>query len=175
MARDRYHYDHKGRLKGVSSDDSPLQRGCARLMLWVGGPLFLIFLYVAGSLEDRQAESSYVPGESPQQGELTPQSDFQVAPAVEPSENETDVTSATPVEVSPNIASADEVGEFPVRAVESAMQQAFETGEPTRWEGGDLAGYAVPSAAQVSTGCRGIYYSIDSRAGWQSPVKMICP
>lgn len=59
--------------------------------------------------------------------------------------------------------------------IDRAMQQAFETGEPVRWEDGDLKGYAVPSSAEGSSGCRSVYYSIDNREGWQSDAKTICP
>lgn len=59
--------------------------------------------------------------------------------------------------------------------VDRAMQQAFEAGEPVRWEDGDLKGYAVPSPAEGSSGCRSVYYSIDGKEGWQSATKTICP
>lgn len=59
--------------------------------------------------------------------------------------------------------------------VDQAMQQAFEAGEPVRWEDGDLKGYAVPSAVEESSGCRSVYYSIDGREDWQSATKTICP
>lgn len=59
--------------------------------------------------------------------------------------------------------------------VDQAMQQAFEAGEPVRWEDGDIKGYAVPSAVEESSGCRSVYYSVDGRDGWQSATKVICP
>lgn len=59
--------------------------------------------------------------------------------------------------------------------IDRAMQQAFESGEPVRWEDGDLKGYAVPSSVEGSSGCRSVYYSIDGREGWQSDTKTICP
>src|SRR3546814_1425117 len=59
--------------------------------------------------------------------------------------------------------------------ITAAMATAFKTGEPVRWETGGAKGYAVPSVAETSTGCRTVHYSDDSKLGWTSPPETICP
>ena len=59
--------------------------------------------------------------------------------------------------------------------IKSAMTSAFETGQPVRWEAAGAKGYAVPSEAEASSGCRQVHYSEDDRPGWTSSPETICP
>jgi len=70
---------------------------------------------------------------------------------------------------------AAEAISLPPSEVKQAITAAFEGGQPVRWEGSGAAGYAVPSQADASSGCRHVYYSDDSRPGWTSPPQKICP
>ncbi len=63
----------------------------------------------------------------------------------------------------------------PNSEIKAAMASAFETGQPVRWEANGAKGYAVPSEAEASTGCRQVHYSDDERSGWTSPPETICP
>lgn len=57
-----------------------------------------------------------------------------------------------------------------------AIQKALSSGEPTRWKDADLAGYVVVSEPQPETGCRSMYYSIDTEnPEWLSNVSVVCP
>lgn len=55
-----------------------------------------------------------------------------------------------------------------------AMDEALSTGQPARWKDGDLSGYAVPSAAESTAGCRNIFYTVDQKDGWKSTPRTVC-
>lgn len=113
--------------------------------------------------------------------------------AIDPSPGEIISPEADEPESVADEAPADEAQEFPAIAddhktqgsavtssapgneIRSAMTSAFETGQPVRWEGEGVKGYAVPSEAEASSGCRQVYYSEDDRPGWTSPPETICP
>lgn len=57
-----------------------------------------------------------------------------------------------------------------------AIQDAIAQGAPIRWNDGNYAGYVVVSDVQAQTGCRSMYYSIDtSGKEWRSENSIICP
>ena len=57
--------------------------------------------------------------------------------------------------------------------VSAAMTEAVNSGQPVRWHGGKLHGYAVPSTPDAS-GCRMIQVSIDE-TGDKSSATKLCP
>lgn len=91
----------------------------------------------------------------------------------EPEQAEDDASSVVADEFKTQRATATSSG--PTSEIKSALASAFETGQPVRWEAGSAKGYAVPSEAEPSTGCRQVHYSEDDRAGWTSPPETICP
>lgn len=98
----------------------------------------------------------------------------------ESSDADTQVAHEVPEEVAQEPA-ADEVP-APTAApsaqdgeIKAAMNSAFENGQPVRWETSGGKGYAVPSEAEASSGCRRVHYSDDSRPGWTSDPETICP
>jgi hypothetical protein len=56
-----------------------------------------------------------------------------------------------------------------------AINAAFQSGETTRWQSEGASGYAVPSEKEPDSGCRTIFYTIDTVSPtYQSPEQTIC-
>ena len=60
-------------------------------------------------------------------------------------------------------------------SLKEAMRKAFQTGQPSRWEEMQEAGFAIASEADKISGCRNVSYSLDARADWQSKPETFCP
>lgn len=93
----------------------------------------------------------------------------------EPEQAEADADTSSVVADDFKAQGATATSSGPTSEIKSAMESAFETGQPVRWEAGSAKGYAVPSEPEPSTGCRQVHYSEDDRAGWTSPPETICP
>ena len=165
-------------MVGFSSDQSPIQRfiakiGCGILLI------FIIFLFVVGVFGSSQKEgegasfTDHSSDEVPNISNVNETSYEARAPGnFDPSEIASSVGIEPEIETSQTQEDAEDV---PLDQVEKAMRQAFQEGHPVRWKGNGLKGYAVPSEPQAETGCRNIYYSIDSRENWQSSIHDYCP
>lgn len=64
------------------------------------------------------------------------------------------------------------VEELPI--VRSAIERAFVSGNPVRWNGEGLHGYAVPNSIDGQSGCRDISVTLDERPAWKSEIKRMC-
>ena len=184
MANNRYRYDRNGKLMWFSSDSSPLQRGCANVALISFIP-FVLLLIIASILfpnNDKKLSTQHEESHSETYEEIdnndheldyngmVPKEDVEpsyIVEAVGETPNAERNTQTSYIE------NDDEA--VPLDKIEVAMQEAFEKGQPIRWKGDSLKGYAVPSDVQAETGCRSIYYSIDSYENWQSPIREYCP
>ncbi|MCP5389169.1 MAG: hypothetical protein H6915_05330 [Novosphingobium sp.] len=61
-------------------------------------------------------------------------------------------------------------------ALKKAISKALGSGEAQRWSAYGSAGYVVVSAVEPQSGCRSLYYSIDTeRPAWQSETRTVCP
>lgn len=171
MGDDRYHYDAKGNLTGYSSDTRRID-GCAVL-----GFIVLLLMIIGGVLSDWVGEETSKDGAQAQSEKISSQSVPDNADIDSDEHIEESESNNGPIE--DNMDSKSEASTSAPRpsatAIDLAMRQAFETGSPVRWEDGGEKGYAVPSEPQADSGCRAVYYSLDSREGWQSPTKTICP
>jgi hypothetical protein len=93
------------------------------------------------------------------------------------------VTQATPATPTPEATSATaaagtDISSAPalsaaIPEVAAAIERAFASGRPERWSANGEKGYAIPSAAEPSSGCKSIYYSVDS-SGFQSEPQKVC-
>lgn len=186
MAGERYRYDSKGKLVGFSSDQSPFQRGCSKV-LGIGALGFFGLFFLFGGGTDQ--ETSYEPlneitdqAPLPEMDNAVDKAELEYEEAAKPS-NEPNAASASDQSASEagmqaTSPVADMAGSSPQlpskTVIDRAMRKAFEAGQPVRWESNGLQGYAIPSAPQEETGCRSLYYSIDSRPDWQSKPETIC-
>lgn len=184
MGRNRYRYNSRGKLVSFSSDESPLERGCTKILTWIGLPALLLLFWAAGSgeqdtnyqsipndevgsLQERNGPTS-VELERANSDTLVEESEEGAASIVKP------VTQAAEVTEPILDPSVDPTAIVPRELLGAAIQEALETGNPVRWSANGEQGYVVPSAPQEETGCRTIYYSIDSQPSWQSPQETIC-
>jgi len=166
MGKNRYYYDSKGRLKGYSSDQSPLLRFLISL------PFLAAFFVVVALFGARDgADGGDIEGASSDSDEV-----FRISGEMVGDE---DNSIAEPLQESaPPQRNSEGISELPDDdidgAIQAAMREAYSRGEPVRWKEGGEEGYAIPSP-ENSQGCRNVYYSVDSRDGWQSPQTTICP
>lgn len=113
--------------------------------------------------------------ESSAADQTSPAADDELATESEQATPEAMIAQPADDAITPPSPPAAEVISLPPSEIKQAMAAAFEGGQPVRWEGSGTAGYAVPSEADASSGCRHVYYSDDSRPGWTSPPQKICP